>query len=165
MKTSKGFTLIELVIVTVLISILSTLAARIISQTYKNYSTGKKILQLGNTVNIAINNALSELSQAERFNAIGPNSVSFVNQNGDTVVMDVSGGVLRRSLNAGTAWTLCDNVINDVTNFTFAYYNQSFASTATPASVSFMTMKILANDGLPYSLMGGTVIWKALPNN
>lgn len=168
MKTSKGFTLIELVIVIILLSILSTLAARIINQTYKNYLTGKHIIQLSNTVNIAINNVLNELNQAESFSSIGANSVSFINQNGDAVVINASGTLLQRSMNGGQAWTVCDNVINLTMNPPppiFAYYDQSFAETASPASVSFVTIKIVADDGLShYSIMGGTVIRKALPN-
>ena len=161
MKTTRAFTLIELVIVIVLIGILSATGSLLLRQTFKGYFTGENITDLANKTNIATSNLMRELKSAETISVIGANTLTFVNQLGQTVVIDLSGTTLRRSVNGAGAQTLCTQVIS----VAFAYVDQAFATTAVANNVRFLTMQLVAstNDGLPYSLMAGTVLRKTLP--
>ena len=111
MKIAKGFTLIEYIIVIVLIGVLGSMSSLILRQTFKGHFTAKKITDLSIKTNIAADNLLRELKSSERLSAIGATTLTFVNQQGQTIVIDLSGTNLRRNVNGGGAQTLCDHSI------------------------------------------------------
>jgi len=160
MKTIKGFTLIELVIVITVISILAASAGLILRQHFKGYFTAKTLIALPGKTNIATDNLMRELKNASSISVASPTTMTFVNQQGQTIVIDLSGTTLRRNVNAAGVQTLCDQV----TSLAFAYFDQAFATTAVVANVRFITMQVTTtNDGLPYSLMAGTMLRALLP--
>lgn len=158
MKTAKGFTVIEILIVIVLIGILGSVASRILTPTYKGYFTSKKIIDLVSKTNMAMDNILRELKSASNLSAASTSSITFTNQQGQTIIINLTGTNLTRSENGGTAQTIC----SQVSSAAFAYYDQSFASTATVANVRFLTLQITTSNTVSYSLMGGTLIRKLL---
>ncbi|MDP3704837.1 MAG: prepilin-type N-terminal cleavage/methylation domain-containing protein [Legionellaceae bacterium] len=162
MRTAKGFTLIELILVIVLVAILGATSSLILSQTFKAYFTGKKIADLAVRTNIASDNVIRELKSAESLTALGATTLTFINQQGQTVVIDLSGTTLRRNVDATGAQILC----TQVTNLSFGFFDQTYAVTAVAANVRFITMEIkTTNDGYPYSLIGGTVLCRSKINN
>lgn len=161
MKTAKGFTFIEFIIVIVLIAILGATGALMLQQNYRGYFTAKKIMALASNATIATDNIMRELKSAQSVSTFGSTSFTFVNQQGQSIAIDLSGTTLRRNVNATGAQTVC----TQVTNVVFAYFDAAFATTAVPANVRFVTMQITTTnaDGMAYSLMAGTVLRKILP--
>lgn len=160
MKRMDGFTLIELVIVIALISILSVPATHILTQVLKSYFTAQTITDNQNQVGVAVHAVMRELKNGNSLSNISATGLSFVNQNGQSIVIALSGTTLTRSVDSGMSQKLCKNV----SSLTFDYFDQAYASTSIAASVLFVTMTLTVNNaGLPYSLMSGTVLRTLLP--
>lgn len=155
MKNARGFTLIEFIIVITLIGILSAVASLILNQHVKAYFAAKELINFEVKTNIAADNLMRELKSSENLTAFSATSLAFINQQGESIVIDVSGGLLRRQVDGATPQTLC----NDVASLSFEAFDSAFASTAILADVRFITMLITTNsNNLPYSLMAGTVL-------
>ena len=160
MKIIKGFSLIELVIVIVLITIVATASATFLTQGLKNYTSGEPIIPLAGKTNLAVDNLMRELLSAGSISTIGTTTLVFINELGETITIGLSGTTLQRtSSSGGGIQTLCTNV----TALTFAHFDSAFATTAIAANVSFVTIAITVTDrGIPYSLIAGTLIRRKL---
>lgn len=160
MNRSKGFTLIELMIVIVLMGILCGLASRILTQTFRAWLTAKSITSMENKVNIAMETVIREIKSAQGLIAIDSSSVTFINQAGDSIQIGKNGTNLQRSVNNAGAQTIC----NQIATTRFSWFDQTLASTPTAANVRFLTLQLVATDnqGLPFTLMAGTVLRKHL---
>ena len=154
MKRSQGFSLIELIIVIVLMGIVCGIPLQILSQSYKNYYTAKAIIVMANTTNIAVDTIMREIRNAQSLSNIDASSITFVNQQGQTVEIYWQNTQLLQSIN-GTANVLCNNV----SNFNLVYFDSTYTSTTIAGDVTYVTLNISINpNGLLYSLMSGTVI-------
>lgn len=160
MKRIEGFTLIELVISLLLTTILAGIVGSILNVGFSSYFTGREIIPVAVKVNTALNNLMRELESAESLTSATTTSINFMNEGGESVAISLSGTDLKRSVNGGTAYLLCNNV----SALTFSFYDSSLASTATPSSVRLLTAQVSINEGgKVYSIMAaGTVIRKKL---
>lgn len=159
MKKERGFTFIEIILVILLTGIVASIIGLFLSQGFSAYFATKPIVSVSGEANMAMDNMLREIKSAESINSISSNALSFVNQQGETIVIDLSGTTLRRNVNGGGAQPLCNNV----TSFSFAYFNAGFATTALPAEVRFITVSLtVSENNIPYSLASGTLIRKLL---
>lgn len=160
MKLSKGFTLIELVIVIVLVGIIGSSTALLLRQTFKSYFTGKKITDIALKTSIASNILIREIKNLEVLNSIAATSMTYTNHKGESITIDFNSSNLRRSVNSASAQILC----NQVSSVAFNYYDSTYAVTATPANVRYITVTLTTQDeGIPYSLMSGTTLRRLLP--
>ena len=143
-----------------LIGILSAAATSLLTQGFKSYFTAKTLVDTLNQVAMASNGLMRELKNGSSLSNIDTTTFSFVNQTGQSIVINLSGTTLTRSVNGGTAQPLCKNV----SNLIFSYYDQTLTSTATASNVRLITMQLtMNNSGLPYSSMTGTVLRTLLP--
>ncbi len=162
MKKALGFTLIEFIIVIVLLSILSSIGSLILGQHFKGYFATKQITQLTTETNIAVDNLMRELKSAGQLTAIDNTTLTFTNQAGETIVIDLNGTTLRRQVNGGTAMPLC----SQVSSLAFYGFDASFATTVTAQNVRFVMLQMTTTSStknLPYSVMAGTVLRTQLP--
>jgi len=159
MKNTRGFTLIEFIIVITLMSTLSAIASLILNQHFKAYFAAKDLINFEVKTNIATDNLMRELKSAENLTAFSATSLTFINQQGENILIDWSGALLRRHVNSASPQTLC----NDVTNLSFAAFDSAFASTTVTSDIRFITVSITTNNALSYSLMAGTVLRARLP--
>jgi len=100
-RQSKGFTLIEIVITIVVLSILSGLAAVIILQGVRAYSDEDSRSEVHYQTRMAVERIARELRSMQSCSSITvisnpTGSFSFIDINGATVNFNVSGGVLSR---------------------------------------------------------------------
>ncbi|AHE68387.1 competence type IV pilus minor pilin ComGF [Legionella oakridgensis] len=159
MNVGKGFTLIEILLVIVLISIVAGIAGMILREGFRSYSAGKPIIAVAGKANIAADNLMREIQSAESLEVVSGSGLTFINQQGQTIVVDLNGTTLRRNVNGGGAQPLCTNV----SSASFAYFNSGFASTGTASAVRFLTLSMTVIEGdIPYSLMASTVVRKTL---
>lgn len=159
MKVMRGYTLIEVVIAITIFSIISIVAGRFMVEGIRAYDAAKPITKVAGRANIAADNLMRELQSAESISAVSGAGVTFVNQIGESIVITLSGANLTRSVNGGTAQTLCSGV----TGFTLNYYNSALASTSDPSSVRFILLSLSIMEGnVPTSLVAGTNVRKKL---
>ena len=155
MKKTLGFSLIEIIMVMVIVGSISGIAALIITNGSIAYFQAKPIISLADKANLAMTKLLRELQSAESINAIGVDTISFTNQQGDSVVFDVNGTTLEREANSSGANPLCNNV----SNITFRYYDQTLNATVAPANVRFISVSLtLSDNNATYPLMSATAI-------
>jgi len=160
MKSTRGFTLIELIIVVVLIGILSGVVSPLLYQLLKSYRVGKQINNMAVQTNIAANNVLRELKNASSVSTIGNTTITFLNYQGQTIVIDLNGTNFQRNVDSGGTQTLCNNI----SSLSFGFYDQSFATTAVAANVRYVIMSLTATDSnTSYSMIAGTTLRKLIP--
>ncbi|WP_133129850.1 type II secretion system protein [Legionella yabuuchiae] len=156
---AKGYTLIEMVIAIVLLGIVFATAGLFLTEAFRSYFAAKPILKVAGKANIAADNLMREIKSAERISAIASNSISFVNQQGQSIFITLSGSNLTRSVNGGNAYTLCSGI----TGLTFSYFDASLGSTASAANVRYVTLAMtIAEETIPFALIAGTLMRKKL---
>jgi len=155
MKIRNGYTLVESLMVIVIIAVIAGMAAIILSAGMRGYFAAKPVISMADKANVAMTQVMRELHGAQSISALGATSVTFVNQLGESVVINVSGTTLQRNVGGGGAEPLC----TDVSSLTLGYYDQALAVTAVPASVRYITLAFTLSQGTYiYSLMSGTLI-------
>jgi prepilin-type N-terminal cleavage/methylation domain-containing protein len=159
MNTIKGYTLIELVIVIIVFSIVASTAGVFLVQSIQSYETAKPILRIAGSVNIAVDNMTRELKSAESVTVASATSITFVNQQGESIAISLSGSNLNRDVNSGGAQRLLGNV----TSLSINKFNAALATTATPGDIRFVSINLTASDGdASISIIAATSLRKKL---
>lgn len=151
----NGFTLIEMVVVITITSVLAGFIGSALRYTTLNYQTGSAINRLATKANIALNNLTREIKSAHELTAISGNSISFVNQSGQSISYQLQSQSLMRQEDGGSFYPMT----NEVNTLTFTYYDNTGSTTATASSVVFFTCQLgLSDDVHSYSLITATEI-------
>lgn len=141
MRTTKGFTLIELIIVMVITGIIVSMASVFLISGFKNYFTGVRVSGLNTQATLAMARMIKELQQAVSFSTINATNVTFNTSGGSNISYSWSSPTLTRTGIA--AQTLSDQV----TTFALTYYQSNFTATATPTAVRAITISMTLNNG------------------
>lgn len=142
MRTTKGFTLIEMVIVLVITGIVVTLAASLLRVGFSNYMTAVNTTTLGTQATLAMERLSEELQKAVSFTAINNTNISFTTVDGATITYSWANPILTRTGNSAQI------VNNRVTSFSLAYYQSTFNTTATLADVRAVTISMTLSNGM-----------------
>jgi prepilin-type N-terminal cleavage/methylation domain-containing protein len=149
MKNSRGFTLIEIVITIVLISILSGIAALIILQGINTYTGEQSRSDVHYQARIAMERMAREIrlirSQGADITSLLPADLRFIDINGSAVGFNwvAATQTVNRWNGAGN-----DMLAAGVTAFTFTYYQQDGVTTpATSANLGFVQIDMTAQQG------------------
>lgn len=160
MTRNSGYTLLELLIVMVLMSIVASITGMMLSQGFRNYQEAKPILTVAGKVGIAASNIMRELKSARRLESFSASRIVLSNQQDQNITFQVNGNTLTKQVDGSNPYP----VINNVLSAHFAYFDSALASTNRLDNVTFVTfeIKVLEQESMPYSLMTGTLIRKRL---
>lgn len=138
MKISRGFTLIELVLVIVITSIIAGISGTVLYIGFKSYFVAQELNPMSSKAEIAIRYLSNELKSAYDFTSINTTSMSFLKVDGTSVTYSLSGSVLSRSENGGASYPLT----NQVSGLVFSYYDTSMAVTSSLTAVGAVTIQL-----------------------
>lgn len=138
MQFTKGFTLIEAVVVITIIAIIGTVGAMIVLEGSRNYIKAANFSSRSQMGGYAVARLNREIRMAQSITLANPSSVRFVNLSGRTIVFDISGSNIRRQESGGTFRTLASNV----STFTLTYLDSNFATTAVLNDIRYISYVI-----------------------
>ncbi|QMT61229.1 hypothetical protein HBNCFIEN_02624 [Legionella sp. PC997] len=141
MRTIKGFTLIEMLIVMIITGVVLSAVSLMLSAGFTNYFTGVKVTALTNQATMVMARMTKELQQANRFSAINPTNMTFTTIDGSTISYSWSNPILLRT--GASAQTLN----NQVTHFSLTYYQSNFTLTTTLTAVRAVTIDMTLSNG------------------
>lgn len=155
MNKRRGFTIIELIMVIVIVGFIFGLAGSMLATGFRSYFLSENISSSASMANIAMSNMMREIEGAQSFSSVAATSVTFVNAAGNTITYDLNGTTLERTDSNGT-----QPVCKSLSSFTFAYYDSTLVTTATLASIVYVTAQVTLTVGnnQTYTLMNGTLI-------
>ncbi|KTD50720.1 Tfp pilus assembly protein PilW [Legionella quateirensis] len=143
MRTIKGFTLIEMIMVMVLSGIIFAIASVMLNAGFTSYFTGINVTGLNNQAALVMARMTKELEQAVSFSVINSSNVSFTTSNGESITYTwVSPGPTL------TRTGISSQPLSDVvTGFALTYYQSDFNSTSTLALVRAITINMTLREG------------------
>lgn len=150
---TKAFTLIEMVLTTVLISIISVVIGRILFSSYSNMLTSENISNADWNAFVAlekITNDVHKIRSSADMTTIAASNLVFIDVDGASVQLQLSGSdLLRNSKTLATG----------ISGLTFGYLDYNGAATATASSVRYITVSITSaqnNISATFSTLIGT---------
>jgi prepilin-type N-terminal cleavage/methylation domain-containing protein len=141
MRTIKGFSLIEMVIVLAITAVVVTLAAVIYRAGFTNYTTAVNATKLSTQATLAMDRLSKELKKAISFTAMNNTNVSFATVDGSSLSYSWTSPTLTRT--GSSAQT----VNNKVTDFSLSYYQANFNTAITLTSVQAITITMTLSNG------------------
>lgn len=140
-RQARGFTLVELVIVILLLSVISAVGSRLLSAGFNGYLLARDLTDADWQGRIALERMTRELRDIPQgnLNAVAANQVSFTDWDNVTLVTySLAGNTLMRN-----ARPLADGIA--ALNFT--YLDSAFQVTAVPANVRYISVTVNVTQG------------------
>jgi prepilin-type N-terminal cleavage/methylation domain-containing protein len=144
---SNGFTLVEIIVTIVIIGIIASISAGIISQGAKVYSTEDSRSNAHYQARLAVERMAREIRMMRSETAAdiptwAANDLRFTDINGNDVRFQLNAGTIRRSSDGGTTW---NDLAKNVTALAFTYL-QSDGTTAATAQTNIWYVVIDVTD-------------------
>jgi len=150
MKKLRGFTMIELVMVIVILSVIAAIGSGIIHQGFRSYMTQKDLAHLDSQGRLALERMARELRLVRTATAldltISPTTeITFTDTAGDTIrfYRDIPSNTLMRTENANPTQPLSNNI----TSMDFTYYDTNGVATAIVTQMRYISVQITATQG------------------
>lgn len=129
MRKIHGFTLIELVMVILLFSIISVVAATLIAQSFNGYLTSKNIVDANWQARLAFERMTLDVRQAQSISTASASQLTFTDTSNNTITYQLSGSNLTRN----------GNILADgIQTLIFSYYASDGSTTSTPAAIRYI---------------------------
>ena len=136
---NKGFTLIEMIVVIVLISIIAVVSSKMLASGLNAYLTEKYIIDAGSQARLALERMVRDIrairSPSDLTTATATQLV-FVDVNGVTNTYTLSGATLTRNGQV---------LAEGISSLTFSYFDNNGASTAVLANINYVTILLNIN--------------------
>lgn len=141
MKKYLGFTMVELLISIVVISIISVVVGKIMIQGFRSYQTYQNANDIDVQALIALEmltNDIHTIRSTADITTATASSLAFVNTSGTTVTYSLSSSQLQRN---GV------NLANGVSGLSFAYLDSAGVTTSTASLVRYITTTLTMTQG------------------
>lgn len=143
----KGFTLIELVFVIVILTIIAAIGSRVMAAAFNSYFDNQNIIIANAQGRLALEKMIRDvhaINSPTSITTATSSQLSFVDVSGNTVTYALSGTTLNRS---GVA------LADGVGSLSFAYYDGTGAVTAVTTNIRYITVNLtITNSGVNYPL-------------
>jgi prepilin-type N-terminal cleavage/methylation domain-containing protein len=136
MRTTKGFTLIEMVIVMIIVGIVLAVASTLLRAGFTSYFTAVKTTTLTTQATNAMARITKELQQAKSFTAMNAANTTFTTSGGTTISYSWVSPILTRT---GTG---AQTLSNQVTGFTLTYYQSNFTAATSLLNIDAVTISM-----------------------
>lgn len=147
MRKKQGFTLIEMVIVIVILSIIAGVAARVISTALNSYFDNQNIVNANEQGRLALERMTRDIHAINSPSSITTatsNTFSFIDVNGNSVTYSLSGSRLLRN-----SVVLADGV----NVLAFEYYTGAGASAGTTTAIRYINVRLnITQNNVNYTL-------------
>lgn len=147
MRKKQGFTLIEMVIVIVILSIIAGVAARVMSTALNSYFDNQNIVNANEQGRLALERMARDIHAINSTSSIttaNASTLTFVDVNGNTVTYSLSGTQLLRN-----SVVLADGI----NRLTFAYYTGAGAVAGTTTAIRYITVALnITQNNVNYNL-------------
>lgn len=146
---SKGFTLIEIVITIVLVSIIAGIAAMIIVQGVRVYSSEQSRSDAHYQARVTVERMAREIRLIRSQTAgdvptMSAADMSFTDINNNQVWFQLNAGTVRRSSDNGATW---QTLANGVTALNFSYLQQDGVTAATALTLWYVVIDMTDQQG------------------
>jgi prepilin-type N-terminal cleavage/methylation domain-containing protein len=129
-----GFTLIELILVIVIISVISIIVGRLLFQSLQTFIVSQNVSSTDWQGLLTLNrfsNDVHNIRSENDISTITSSSFAFV---------DLSGASVSYSLSSSTLQRNGISLATGVSGLTFAYYDKNYSVTVTPANVRYISI-------------------------
>ncbi len=136
MKIQKGFTLIELIIVIVLLGILAAVSGKMLMQGLSALIAGQNAVQANWAGTIAMERMSRDIHQvrsAADISTASSSQFTFTDMNGNSISYTLSGSSVMRNSQA---------LADGISALTFSYYDKNGNSTAVIANISYVNISL-----------------------
>src|SRR5689334_5144417 len=138
MMREKGFTLIELIMVILIVSIISVVVGKTLYHSFQTFLTIQNITEADWTGYASLDriaNDIHRIRSAGDITTISSNNLVFTDISGTSVQFQLSGNsILRNS----------QTLVSGVSSLSFTYRDKNGSVTATPSSVRYITISVTA---------------------
>lgn len=156
-KSTRGFTLIELIIVITLSGILMAVVTTILATGFSAYMTGKNILDADAQGRLGIERMVRDIRTISSPTSIATASSSqlvFTDFGGTSITYQLSGTTLQRNSNA---------LADGVQSLTFNYYDKDGNTTATTSLIRYIAISLNVTQGNTNYTLSTAVYPRDLP--
>jgi len=139
---SKGFTLIELIMVIVICCILANIGSYVLIAGFNAYTTNQNIMTANNQARMALERMTRDIHSVNSSASITTatsSQFSFVNISGTSITYQLTGTKLMR-----TAQVLADNV----SSLSFSYLDKNGTTTAVLANIRYINVNLIIKLGV-----------------
>jgi prepilin-type N-terminal cleavage/methylation domain-containing protein len=145
MRKQKGFTLIEIIIVIIVVGIIIAGSSNLLSQGFRSYMATKSVIDTNwqNTVALeTMTRDLRAIRSSSDITAANSTSITFNATTGNTVTYTINGASLGR-----TEQSSYQPVADNFSNLTLQYYDSSgaTANTSNPSTIRYIIVNPDAN--------------------
>ncbi|HEV2614607.1 MAG TPA: prepilin-type N-terminal cleavage/methylation domain-containing protein [Gammaproteobacteria bacterium] len=143
----KGFTLIELVIVIVILSVIAAIGSKVIGTAFNSYADNQSIVNANEQGRLALERMVRDLhaiNSPSDVTTANASSLTFNDVNGNAVTYSLSGTQLQRN---GIA------LADGINTLTFGYYGGTGAAAGTNAAIRYINVTLnITQNSVNYTL-------------